>query len=285
MLTPAMNLFTVGTKRDSQKWPNRDRRKDPDKLDLIHFDILSPYVVDKIIQARELLLDLSEKASDQQKMVTINGINIKRLLLKTCRKYYQIALKKYFGDQILNRLANRSFQGIEEIRSALQVNQPSQGKWLDIAGMFAPKQLIDQLIEDLKGRNIGSIEQLHNRLRSIFDNYDDLAWGWCCHIMSSQNGVELDQITDQQLLQVIEDWQINSKKLNNMILKDAEKEFDPNSRIGFGLDGDSDTQVSDFVAVRGNYQDNAFILGLKKENEEIDETAKYWVDQLSALVK
>ncbi|MBP1665486.1 MAG: hypothetical protein H6Q23_346, partial [Bacteroidetes bacterium] len=34
-LTPAMNLFTVGTRRDIDKWPARDRRKDRDKPDLI----------------------------------------------------------------------------------------------------------------------------------------------------------------------------------------------------------------------------------------------------------
>jgi hypothetical protein len=32
-LTPAMNLFTVGTRRDVDKWPARDRRNDRDKLD------------------------------------------------------------------------------------------------------------------------------------------------------------------------------------------------------------------------------------------------------------
>ncbi|MGQ9621784.1 MAG: DUF4954 family protein, partial [Bacteroidales bacterium] len=32
-LTPAINLFTVGTRRDIDKWPARDRRKDPDRLD------------------------------------------------------------------------------------------------------------------------------------------------------------------------------------------------------------------------------------------------------------
>ena len=46
-LTPAMNLFTVGTRRDVDKWPARDRRKDPDKLDLIHFDLFNPYIVGK----------------------------------------------------------------------------------------------------------------------------------------------------------------------------------------------------------------------------------------------
>jgi len=31
VVTPAMNLFTVGTRRDSEKWPGRDRRKDAEK--------------------------------------------------------------------------------------------------------------------------------------------------------------------------------------------------------------------------------------------------------------
>ena len=58
LLMPAMNLCTVGTRRDSIKWPNRDGRKDPDKLDLINFELFSPYIIGKIIRGIEVLKDL-----------------------------------------------------------------------------------------------------------------------------------------------------------------------------------------------------------------------------------
>ncbi len=60
VLTPAMNLFTVGTRRDSIKWHNRDRRKDPIKYDLIHFDLYSPYIVDKVIRGIKALTELHD---------------------------------------------------------------------------------------------------------------------------------------------------------------------------------------------------------------------------------
>ena len=42
------------------------------------------------------------------------------------------------------------------------------------------------------------------------------------------------------LFRSISDWRSNAVKLNSMILKDAEKEFDPGSKLGFGIDGDAE---------------------------------------------
>ena len=37
-LVPGVNLRSVGTIRDAQKWPKRDARKDPDRLDCINYN-------------------------------------------------------------------------------------------------------------------------------------------------------------------------------------------------------------------------------------------------------
>ena len=42
-LIPGITLQSIGTIRDSQKWPKRDRRKDTNLLDSINFNLLSPY--------------------------------------------------------------------------------------------------------------------------------------------------------------------------------------------------------------------------------------------------
>ena len=96
-LTPAMNIFTVGTRRDSEKWADRDRRKDQVKLDLIHFDLFNPYIVGKILNAINILNDLAEKTPRTQDYINYKGINIHRLLFKTSRKYYEMAVKIYTG--------------------------------------------------------------------------------------------------------------------------------------------------------------------------------------------
>ena len=59
-LVPGMNILSVGTVRDGEKWPKRDNRKVREKRDLIVFDVFSPYTVEKMRLGRAELLHLSE---------------------------------------------------------------------------------------------------------------------------------------------------------------------------------------------------------------------------------
>lgn len=74
-------------------------------------------------------------------------------------------------------------------------------------------------------------------------------------------------------MQLIDDWKSNAIKLNNMILKDAEKEFDGSSRLSFGIDGDQVVRDLDFEAVRGTYGNNKFVRELQQEIRDIGEKA------------
>ncbi|MCL0234316.1 DUF4954 family protein, partial [Klebsiella pneumoniae] len=57
-LVPGVNLRSVGTIRDAQKWPRRDQRTDTNKLDFINYNLLSPYTVQKMFKGRETLKNL-----------------------------------------------------------------------------------------------------------------------------------------------------------------------------------------------------------------------------------
>ncbi|MCB0551108.1 MAG: DUF4954 family protein [Phaeodactylibacter sp.] len=285
VLTPAMNLFTVGVKRDSEKWPARDRREDPDKLDLIRFELFSPYLAGKMLRASEILQTLYDEASREQKYVRYKGINILRLLLKTCRKYYQLALKKYYGEQLIQRLEGRSFDNLQALREILRSEQSGTDNWVDVAGLLAPAAAIQEAVEGLKGGRIGSVEQLRASLRAIYDNYEAYAWAWYIHTLEQETGISIGQATEEQLTGLIREWQASALKLNNMILKDAEKEFDLNSRIGFGVDGGEEVQAADFVAVRGNFEENAFVRKLRAENEEIGKKAVFWAGELERIFR
>lgn len=57
-LVPGVNLRSVGTIRDAQKWPKRDQRTDTNKLDFINYNLLSPYTVQKMFKGRETLKNL-----------------------------------------------------------------------------------------------------------------------------------------------------------------------------------------------------------------------------------
>lgn len=282
-LTPAMNLFTVGTKRDSEKWPARDRRKGPDKLDLIHFELLSPYTAGKMIRGSAILQALYDEAPKEQKYVKYQGIYILRLLLKAGRKYYQLALKKYYGEQLVKRLEGNPPDSLPDLRKILHSGQNGTGEWVDVAGLLAPAAVLREIVEDLKNGRFESIEQLRGRLKGAYDNYETYAWNWYAHTLEKEMGIPIGQATQEQLAGLIREWQANALKLNNMILKDAEKEFDQNSRIGFGADGDEEVQKTDFSAVRGTYEDNAFVRRLRAENEETGRKAAFWVEELDRL--
>ncbi len=283
-LTPAMNLFTVGTKRDSEKWPARDRRKDPIKVDLIHFDLFNPFLVGKIVAGIQVLGELYEKTSRETKSVHYKGITIPRLLLKTGRKYYILALKKYYGDMLLQRLGDKSYADLSEIRNTLKtVADRKEEYWADVAGMLAPISQIRSLITDLKEGNIAHIDALNRRFEQIYAGYDDWAYGYFTHTLENQMGIDLADITIEQLSHLLQDWETNSLKLNNMILRDAMKEFDQNSKVCFGIDGDEESREADFLAVRGTYEGNKFIQGLHAENESIKQISAKWQETLSNL--
>ena len=282
-ITPAMNLFTVGTRRDIDKWPVRDRRKDPDKLDLMHFDLFNPFIVGKILNAINILNDLAENTPMEQETINYKGILIHRLLLKTARKYYEIGLKVYLGQEIMRRLGGIDSKSTpEDIRKMLAPRgTEGAGRWVDICGMFAPAGKIEELVGGIKTGKIKSVDELNSWLTSIYNNFSIYAWNWCQSLLSRQTGDEYGDISIGSLIQIITDWKANAVKLNNMILKDAEKEFDAGSKIGFGIDGGEDTRDKDFQSVRGAYDKNNFVTALQKETAEIESKA----DRLIAILK
>jgi hypothetical protein len=284
-LVPAMNIFTVGTRRDSEKWPSRDRRTDPEKLDLIHFDLFNPYIVGRMLNGISILNDLAEKNEKKQDYVNYKGISIHRLLFRTSRKYYELGLKTYIGQEVVQRLGELEHNAtLDDVRNRLKVTgRDGEGRWLEICGLFAPASKIDELVASVRSGKISSVSELRESLTAIYNHYRQYAWVWCAGLIASQTGERPDQISAPGLLQIIMDWKSNAMKLNNMILKDAEKEFDPGSKLGFGIDGDENTRDMDFQAVRGVYTDNKFVTGLQKETKEIEEKANRLIALLESL--
>ena len=285
-ITPAMNLFTVGTRRDIDKWPVRDRRKDPDKLDMIHFDLFNPFIVGKIINGINILNDLIENTGRELDYINYKGILIHRLLLKTARKYYEIGLKVYVGQEVARRI-----EGIDGRSSPDDINRmlapqgtDGVGTWVDICGMFSPAGKIDELVEAVKTRKIKSVDELNSHLANIYTDYHKYAWNWCCSLISQQDSDKYGNISINSLIRIITDWNANAIKLNNMILKDAEKEFSAGSKTGYGIDGDEITRDKDFQSVRGAWDKNTFVTTLQKESAEIEKEADRLITVLQGIV-
>ncbi len=281
ILTPAMNLFTVGTRRDSEKWPTRDRRKDVLKYDIISFELLNPYIIGKILEGSKRMKELLEKANKEQEYVSYKGLNIKRLLLKTCTKYYEIAIKIYIGQELLKRIFDEN--DFEKIKSLLKYDPALYSeKWVDAAGMFISKKDYDSLIESIRDKGIKDLDTLTEELQKLNEKYISASWAWCANLIEKRTDTKIDELSRAQLVQIISDWRDNSIKLNNMILKDAEKEFDQVSQIGFGLDVDDEVREKDFENVRGKFDENKFVKQLKSESEFISNETARFIDLIEA---
>jgi hypothetical protein len=285
VITPAMNLFTVGTARDTVKWPKRDRRKDPNKLDLISFDFLNPFVAGKIFNGINLLNELHANVSKKQDYVMYKGISINRLMLRTSRRYYETAIHVYIGNLIVKQLNRLSaISSIEAVQKFLTPKDNREStKWVDLLGLVAPEDAVNSITESVKSGKIDSVEGLQNRMELIHNAYEIDAYSWGAAQIKSYLGIDVSKISKDQLTKIITDWKINSLKMNTMILKDAEKEFDQNSKLGFGNDGDETVLEADFEAIRGKYETNSFVVGLKNESAEIESVFERLISQLDKL--
>ncbi|MEN8249865.1 MAG: DUF4954 family protein [Bacteroidota bacterium] len=284
VITPAMNLFTVGTVRDSEKWPKRDRRKDPDKLDLINFEFFNPNIVGGIVKGSELLGRLHESTPQTNKTVPHKGARINRLMLRTSKRYYDLALNVYMGNEVVKKLEQCNNLGnIEEVRSALKPETDSPGsKWLDLFGLIASEESINGLIDEVNSDKVSSVDQTLDALKTIHADYDKNAYAWFAELIEAKMELKLSEITSEQLVQIVTNWEANSIRMKNMILKDAEKEFDQNSKIGFGIDGDEQTRDDDFEAIRGSYDGNSFVKSIRQEIEDLSEKTKVIISKLNS---
>lgn len=274
-LTPAVNMITVGTRRDSEKWPKRDKRKAKQRPDLIRFDLFNPYIIGKVLNGMDILGNLYDKTPKEQEAVNYKGVRIKRLMLKSCRKYYEMAFYIFIGEQLISRLKNekRPVQ-LSSLRDILKpVKNLKESNWIDMAGMILPQEIAADLCEKIRSNSISDIDTIQNSLEAIFHEYDEYAWSWTIRILKERLKIDITSLTEEEFHNFIEDWKTNLLRLNNLILSDAKKEFDANSMITFGIDGGRETATEDFKEVRGTFEDNAFVKGLIKANEEAEKVA------------
>lgn len=285
VVMPAMNLSTVGTLRDSRKWPDRDRRKDPDKKDLLNFEMLSPYTVEKMIRGVDHLKQFEENTPEEEPFVEYNGLNIKRSKLKYGYHSYEMGIRIYIGNEVIKQLEkNRGIESFDELISKMYLRDPNAlGHWVDMSGMLAPQNSVDELISEVYNDTIRTIDQFIDKLKQINDAYDQYSWAWCIDLLQDRLGILFGDITREQMIDLINDWKESSLEYNNLVLLDAKKEFSEKSRIGYGIDGGLDEKNRDFEAVLGKYEENKFVKGLVEESEPIEDKAEELITFIDKL--
>ncbi|HCO94739.1 MAG TPA: DUF4954 domain-containing protein [Phycisphaerales bacterium] len=265
ILAPGVNLRSVGTVRDARKWPKRDRRKDPRKLDHINFKLLSPYTVQKMINGRDLLRRLKATSGETSEYFTYHSVKIKNSSLDRGVKFYQIGIDKFLGNCLIKRLEAKQFNSLDELRAALKPQTGlGPGKWVDLAGLLAPEEAVQKMLGEIENGNIDSLEQVSDSFRSMHENYPEYEWVWAERVLQESLGKTIDEITCGDIIQLTTKWKRAVVELDNMLYADARKEFTATVQTGYGLDGERDAKQGDFEQVRGTFEGNSFVLEIEK---------------------
>ena len=258
-LVPGANLRTVGTIRDAQKWPKRDNRKDPHKLDQINFNLLSPYTVQKMWRGREVLNELQTLSGEITEVYGYRNCKIRNSSLKHGRELYTIGIQKFLGNSLISRLEKSEWHSLDELRAALRPDSSiGLGDWVDMAGLIAPRNEVTRLLDDVE-KGALSLADIQTRLEQMHANYYSYEWTWALDKLEQVWGCSFEKVTLAKLRKTVEEWREAVVKLDWMVYDDARKEFDLNSQTGFGVDGDREQAEADFEEVRGSFESNSFV--------------------------
>jgi hypothetical protein len=259
-LIPGVNLRSVGTVRDARKWPKRDKRKSPKQLDYINFRLLSPYTIQKMLNGRIILEKLKTTSGENTEYYTYHNVRIKKPSLERGIKFYQMGIDKFLGNCLIGRLENLQFTNLDDLRSSLKPESNiGPGKWVDLVGLFAPEQAVQQLLGNIESGAICTLDEVTEAFRSIHEKYEAYQWAWAVNILQQSLSKVIDKITVEDIIELIKRWQKAVAELDHTLYADAKKEFADTAQIGYGLDGDEATRRSDFAAVRGTFEEDSFV--------------------------
>ena len=259
-LVPGVNLRSVGTIRDAQKWPKRDNRKDNYKLDPINFNLLSPYSIGKMMRAVDVLRNLQHVAGEATDVYTYQNCSIKNSSLRKGIELYTIAIYKFLGNSLITRLKEQNFKNIDELRARLKPDtEKGLGEWIDLSGLIAPKNAVEQLLADIEQNDL-QLDQIQNELELMHSQYYNYEWTWAIDNLVKYWNKPIDEVSYDDVFYMVEKWKESVVKLDQLIYSDAKKEFDLNSKTGFGVDGDEMQKHQDFESVRGSFESNPFVL-------------------------
>lgn len=277
-LVPAINLKSVGTIRDAQKWPRRDGRRDPHLLDQINYNLLSPYTMQKALRGIDLLKQLRRVSGRTSDTYTFYSAKIKRKALERGIDLYNVAVTKFLGNSLIHRLQSFTGSTIDELRQHLRPYcSAGLGEWVDLQGLIAPKHKVDDLIAEIESGEVSDIETLNSRFRELHAAYYDMEWTWAYNEILKYFALEPDTITVADLVAIIDRWREAVVGLDQMVYDDAKKEFSLSSKTGFGADGSRFDVEKDFEQVRGAFESNSFVMAVTdhiRKKSQLGEDAK-----------
>lgn len=284
-LVPGVNLKSVGTIRDAQKWPKRDKRTDSNRLDFINYNLLSPYTVQKMFKGREILVELRHASGELSDVYSYHSAKIKNSSLNKGIKLYETAIHKFLGNSIIKRLEGIDFKSDEEIRMRLRPDAfIGSGEWVDISGLIAPKTEIDKLLEGIESGAINRLKYINEEFERMHKNYYTYEWTWAYEHIEEFYGIHPEEMTAADIISIVEKWKAAVVGLDHMLYEDAKKEFSLAAMTGFGADGSRREKKLDFEQVRGDFESNSFVNAVLKHIEVKSALGNELIERMKRVV-
>ena len=284
VLAPGVNLRSVGTLRDARKWPKRDKRKDPKKLDLITFKLLSPYTIQKMLNGCDILRTLKTTSGEASDYFTYHSVKIKSDALDRGIRFYQIGIDKFLGNCLIHRLNGKQFTNVQQLRAALKPETDTgTGKWIDLAGMLAPENVVAKILDDIESGALGTLDQITAAFTTAHENYSAYEWTWAANVLQQRLGKTIDAITSADVIDMTNKWKSAVVELDNTLQADTKKEFTATAQIGFGIDGDLADRAADFAGVRGTFETNSVVKEIKQHIETKTQLAEELIRRMQKI--
>ena len=271
-LIPGVNLKSSGLFRDMLKWPERDRRSENGRTDRVLYHVLSPYTASGMLDGRNQLLKMipHERLFRAPSESSYGGCTVSVPSIAKGAGLYDAALKFYMGKRIVDRLTDRRLNTDEALQAAMPPESAvGEGKWVDVAGLLAPKAEIDGLLDALEQGQFETFSSMEKVFSGMASNYGIYEWKWVYDHIFAVYGIMPDTITRKELVGILRKWNAVAETIFSELERDAAKEYSGEVRTGFGVDGDNADAETDFLNVRGSFSDNALVQKIRSVKADV----------------
>lgn len=263
-LVPGINLRSIGTVRDTQKWPRRDNRTDSNLLDLINFNLLSPYTINKMMNGRKKLMALRTISGEYASEYSIDKMKIEKRALDKGIDMYEMGIWKFLGNSLISRIHGKDTSSDEKLRMLLKPDAPfGKGYWVDLAGLLCPFEALDNILKSIENGHITTLEEVNAAIFALHKNYYNLEWTWAADALEKFYGVKLKAFTASDVVAVVKKWMDSVLTIDRFLYEDAKKEFSMTKMTGFGVDGINGARERDFAQVRGDFEKNETVKAIR----------------------
>ena len=284
VVVPGMNLRSVGTIRDAKKWSRRDKRQGKVLYDNINFNLLSPYTVSKMLKGESLLKQILSDADESTDHSIYQGCILKNSSARRGLKMYHYGITKFLGNALIKRLETVEWESIEQIRQRLKPSQPiGKGEWIDVSGLITPKSEITRILNSIEDNTLSNLEQIGAAFNTLNQHYDEFEWNWAVEEFGKQIGKSIEEIELDDLLTYVKHWKECVVALDEELYEDTRKEFTPINSTSFGIDGNQETKEKDFIAVRGEFEKNDFVVEVLNHIKRKSSLADEFLQRIGAI--